>query len=325
MSSATHPYAALTPDVILDAVDATGLVADGHLQALNSYENRVYKVGCEDPASVVIKFYRPDRLTSAAILEEHGFALALKAQELPVVAPLEFDGLSLLEHAGFRYAVFPTQGGHAPEFESDEHLAWMGRLLARIHLVGETLVFRERGVLDVATLGWEPYEWLLDHDMLPANVHDPYTDTAGDLLEAVEARFDALGDVRGFAIHGDCHPGNVLWTDAGPHFVDLDDCRTGPAIQDLWMMLSGGPDERAAQFAAIAEGYEQFRAFDYRELQLVEPLRALRIIHYAYWLARRWDDPAFPINFPWFGSERYWEEHLQTLLEQSEKLATEPH
>lgn len=316
-----HPYAELTPGVILDAIESLGIELDGRLQSLNSYENRVYKLGCEDGSSVVAKFYRPQRLSDAAIEQEHAFSLALQQQELPVVAPTVFSGQSLHWHAGFRFAVFPNQGGHAPEFESAEHLSWMGRVLARIHNVGASMNLDQRAQLDVDALGEIPFAWLLENKAMPDHLLERYDQVGSDLLDSIDRAIEQAGEgIHMIAIHGDCHPGNILWTDAGPHFVDLDDCVRGPAVQDLWMMLSGDRAAREAQFEAIAEGYEQFRPFDRRELKLIESLRSLRMMHYAYWLARRWEDPAFPQNFPWFGTERYWDEHIASLAEQAERI-----
>jgi len=311
-----HPYTALTPDVIIDAVEALGHRCDGRVLALNSYENRVYQVGVEDGPPVVAKFYRPGRWSTPAILEEHDFALELSRAEIPVIAPLLRGGKSLFEAAGFRYAVYPRCGGHWPELATRDERLWMGRFLGRIHAVGALRAFRERPALDWRVLGSETAEFLLESGWIPPHLEPAYESLARDVLALVEQRFAEATPYRRLRLHGDCHPGNVLWTDEGPHFVDLDDCVTGPAVQDLWMLVSGGSDEMGAQLSELLEGYARFADFDRRELLLVEPLRTLRIMHYAGWLARRWEDPAFPRAFPWFGESRFWEQHVLNLREQ---------
>ena len=311
-----HPYSTLTPDVVVEAVEALGHRCDGRVLALNSYENRVYQVGREEAAPVVVKFYRPGRWSTPAILEEHAFALELAAAEVPVVAPEVRDGRSLFESHGFRYAVYPRQGGRWPEFATREDRAWMGRFLGRIHAVGRTRSFRHRARLDWHTMGVETVEWLLGQGWIPPHLEAAYESVAGDAIALVEQRLEEAAPLRTLRLHGDCHPGNVLWTDDGPHFVDLDDCMTGPAVQDLWMLVSGRPEEMRAQLEDFLEGYQDFADFDWHELRLVEPLRTLRILHYAGWLARRWDDPAFPRAFPWFEEPKYWEQHVLDLREQ---------
>ena len=311
-----HPYSTLGPDVVVEAVEALGHRCDGRVLALNSYENRVYQVGREEAAQVVVKFYRPGRWSTPAIIEEHAFALELAAAEVPVVAPEVRDGRSLFESHGFRYAVYPRQGGRWPEFATREDRAWMGRFLGRIHAVGRARAFRHRARLDWRTMGVETVEWLLGQGWIPSHLESAYESVAGDAIALVEQRFDEAEPLRTLRLHGDCHPGNVLWTDDGPHFVDLDDCMTGPAVQDLWMLVSGRPDEMRSQLEDFLEGYQDFADFDWHELRLVEPLRTLRILHYAGWLARRWDDPAFPRAFPWFEEPKYWEQHVLDLREQ---------
>jgi len=310
------PYAALSPEVVLDALEAAGHRCDGRLLALNSYENRVYQIGIEDGVPVVAKFYRPGRWSDPSIREEHAFALELAAQEIPVVAPFRRDGESLHVHAGFRYAVFPRRGGRWPELGAAEDRAWVGRFLGRIHAVGRAGSFRARPRLDPDVLGRQARDFVLDGNWMPDYLADKYADVTDALLGEVELRAAAFGSARVGRIHGDCHRGNILWTDAGPHFVDFDDCQTGPAIQDLWMLLSGGQANMRTEMTDLLEGYEQFTPFDRRELELIEPLRALRMIHYSAWLARRWDDGAFPKAFPWFAEARYWEEHYRALDEQ---------
>ena len=316
-------YAGLTPDVVLNAVDQCGQRTDGRLLALNSYENRVYQVGIEDGKPLIAKFYRPGRWRDAAILEEHTFTLELAEQELPVVAPLQLDGSTLLHAGGFRFALYPRQGGHWPELNSAAEREWIGRLLGRMHAVGATRPFRQRPEIDIESFGWQSRAYLLEHDFLPAHIETAYRTLSEDLLRQIESRQAAAGQPRKIRLHGDCHPGNILWAADGPHFVDLDDCRSGPAIQDLWMLLSGERHEMQIQMADIVLGYEQFFTFNDRELQLIEALRTLRMIHYAAWLARRWSDPAFPYAFPWFNSPRYWEDHILALREQA-SLLNEP-
>ncbi len=318
-----QPFDALTPDRIVAATESVGLPSDGRVLALGSYENRVYQVGVEDADPVVVKFYRPDRWSDTAIGEEHAFALELARAEIPVVAPLVIGGATLHEHAGYRFTVFPRRGGHWPELGTSDERQWMGRFLGRLHAIGHAGAFRERPALNVQQFGVEARETILDGGFLPEYVEARYADVTEALIAAVG---DALAAVspRRLRIHGDCHRGNVLWTPGGPHFVDLDDCMTGPAIQDLWMLLSGPRAEMTVQAADLLEGYEQFAQFDRSELALIEPLRGLRMVHYSAWLARRWDDPAFPRAFPWFAEPRYWERHVVELQEQLEALEHEP-
>jgi Ser/Thr protein kinase RdoA (MazF antagonist) len=312
----THPFAALTPDFILDALESIGLCGDGRLLALNSYENRVYQVGIEEALPVVAKFYRPARWSDAAILEEHGFVAELAASEIPAVPALTLQGKTLHEYHGFRLAVFPRRGGRAPELSDPDTLEWLGRFIGRIHAVGVGTAFSHRPQLDIASFGEEPREYLLSHGFIPADLDAAYRSVVAQALDGVRRCFDRAGDVRMLRLHGDCHPGNVLWTDDGPHFVDFDDSRTGPAIQDLWMLLSGERAEMTRQLADLLAGYEDFYDFDPRELHLVEALRTLRLIHYSAWLARRWDDPAFPKAFPWFNTQHYWQDRILELREQ---------
>lgn len=313
--NAQAPYSELTPDIALDAIAATGLNPDGRLLALNSYENRVYQVGLEEDGFVVVKFYRPQRWSDEAIAEEHAFAHELADAELPVVAPLAFDGQTLLRHAGFRHALYPRRGGRAGEMESREHLEWIGRLLARMHAVGARAPFRHRGALDRATFIEAPARAVLASSLLPARLHDPYSRAVARVDAAIAGRFEAVGAVARIRLHGDCHPGNLLWTDAGPHFVDLDDARMGPAVQDLWM-LAGDDDS----LDALLEGYAQFRDFDPRERALIPALRAMRQVHWAGWIAARWNDPAFPAAFPFAAEARWWEQHVEDLHEAADSI-----
>jgi Ser/Thr protein kinase RdoA (MazF antagonist) len=310
------PYAELSPEVVLDALEALKFRCDGRVLALNSYENRVYQIGIEDAGPVVAKFYRPGRWTDAAIREEHAFSAELQSREIPVVAPLLLEGSALHFHRGFRYAVFPRRGGRWPELGTADERQWVGRFLGRIHAVGRSAPFQARAELSVSALGFEARDFVLEGDFMPDYLVDKYADLTDALLEEVETRARHWRGTAVGRILGDCHRGNILWTDAGPHFVDLDDCVTGPAIQDLWMLLAGSRAEMAAQLADVLEGYEQFLPFNRREVPLIEPLRALRMVHYSAWLARRWSDPAFPKAFPWFAEPRYWEEHYRALEDQ---------
>ena len=325
VGNSSTPYAGLTPDTLLNAVDSTGRRTDGTLLALNSYENRVYQIGVEDSPPLVAKFYRPGRWSDAAILEEHAFAAELVEQEIPVVPPLaDPAGRTLYEFAGYRFALFPRQGGRAPDLESPDQLEWLGRFLGRIHAVGAAVRFQHRRHIDAATLGQEPRDWLLTTEFLPTELKARYKEVTEQLLLGVARCYGRAGRFTPIRLHGDCHPGNLLWTDAGPHFVDLDDCGSGPAVQDLWMLLSGEREEQQLQLSHVLEGYRQFMDFNPLELWLTEALRSLRIIHYAAWIARRWDDPAFPLAFPWFAAPRYWEEHVQVLREQIPLLDEPP-
>jgi Ser/Thr protein kinase RdoA (MazF antagonist) len=306
--SAAAPYARLSPDAVLAAVEAAGFCTDGRLLALPSYENRVYQVGIEDAQPLVAKFYRPGRWSDAAIAQEHAFAHELAAADIPVVAPLVVAGRTLLRSdGGFRHALYPRCGGRAPELESADHLAWMGRLLARLHGVGSRARFRARGSFDTDTFVHDAARAVLRSGLLPERLHAIYRARTDALAAAVDARFTEV-DPMYIRLHGDCHAGNVLWTDGGPHFVDLDDARMGPAVQDLWMLA---PSRHALD--ALLEGYAQFRDFDRRELALVEPLRVMRQVHWAGWVAARWHDPAFPRAFGHVGEARWWEQHVDDL------------
>ena len=314
--NATAPYAGLTPETVLDALEAAGLRGDGRLLALNSYENRVYQVGLEDGSSVVAKFYRPERWSDAQILEEHAFVAELAEREIPAVPPLALNGRTLSAHAGFRFAVFPRRGGRTPELERRDTLEWIGRFIGRIHAAGAVRPFAVRPALDMESFGREPRDWLLAHAFLPPDLREAWQSVADLALQGVAHCYQRAGAPGTLRLHGDCHAGNILWTEQGPHFVDFDDARTGPAVQDLWMLLSGDRASMSRQLGWVLSGYEQFRAFEPRELHMVEALRTLRLVHYAAWIARRWDDPAFPAAFPWFGTQRYWQERILELREQ---------
>ncbi|WP_011296707.1 serine/threonine protein kinase [Cupriavidus necator] len=322
------PFAGLTPELILDALDSSGMRTDGRLLALNSYENRVWQVGIEDAAPVVAKFYRPGRWTDAAILEEHVFVQQLADAEIPAVPALPGpDGSTLQHHAGFRFAVFARCGGREPELDRADTLTWLGRFIGRIHAVGAMNAYQARPALDPDTFGVASRDWLLAHNCIPADLLAPWQAVVDLALDGVRRCYDRAGDVRLLRVHGDCHRGNVLWIDgddvrstglsaAGPHFVDFDDSRMAPAVQDLWMLLEGDRAAMQDQLADIVAGYEDFAEFAPRELWLVEALRTLRLLHYSAWLASRWRDPAFPAAFPWFGTARYWQDRILELREQ---------
>ena len=350
-TTSAHPYQSLTPDVVMDALASVGLFGDGRQMALSSYENRVYQLHLEDGAVVVAKFYRPQRWLDDQILEEHAFSQELINAETPVVGPLTLNGSTLNHFGGFAFSVSPWRGGRMPELDDPDVLEWIGRFLARIHAVGAARPFAHRPALDLASFGIASREWLLTHDQVPLDVQSGWARASQQALDliashaclagtgvpgtpAIPADDDFAPDdaIQRIRLHGDCHPGNILWTPLdlpasampGPHFVDLDDARMGPAVQDLWMLLSGDRQQRSRQLGTLVDGYEQFRPFDRRELALIEPLRTLRLLHYSAWLARRWADPTFPINFPWFGSSDYWQGQVQMLQEQIEAMQQDP-
>jgi Ser/Thr protein kinase RdoA (MazF antagonist) len=240
------------------------------------------------------------------------------------VAPLELEGATLSAHAGFRFAVFPRRGGRTPELEDAQTLRWLGRFIGRIHAVGATRAFTARPALDAQTFGREPRDWLREHGFVPPDLHAAWESAAALALEGVARCFERAGAVRTLRLHGDCHAGNVLWTEGGPHFVDFDDARSGPAMQDLWMLLSGDRASMAQQLGLVLEGYRPFAEFERGELHLLEALRTLRLLHYSAWIARRWDDPAFPAAFPWFNTQRYWQDRILELREQIALLDEAP-
>jgi Ser/Thr protein kinase RdoA (MazF antagonist) len=325
--SSPHPYSTLTPESVLDAIAAVGLRPDGRLLGLNSYENRVYQVYLDEGLPVVVKFYRPGRWSDGQILEEHEFAAQLLEREVPVVAPLQLNGKSLQKTASepiFPFAVYPRRGGRTPNLEDPKALEWIGRFIARIHAVGSIKKFQVRETLSPRSFGEEPREWLLRNASIPKDLLDSWKAVTEQALGGVSRNFQTAGDIRQIRLHGDCHPGNILWTEDGPHFVDLDDARMGPAVQDLWMLLSGDRADQSRQLRDVLAGYEDFMELDRRELNLVEALRTLRLIHYSAWIARRWDDPAFPAAFPWFGSQRYWQDRILELKEQIALMEEEP-
>jgi len=306
----------LTPECVLDAVDQLGFITSGRLIALNSYENRVYQVGIEDAAPLIAKFYRPARWSDAGIFEEHHFVHELVGQEIPVVAALELNGQSLHSFQGFRFALFPRQAGRAPELDHPGVLERIGRFIGRIHAVGTVASYQERPAININTFGFAARDYLIAHQFIPTDLVASYQSTTNLLLDGVQRCFERAGSVKQLRLHGDCHLSNVLWTEAGPHFVDFDDSRMGPAIQDLWMLLSGSRTEMTRQLCDLLAGYEDFAEFNPREVHLIEALRSLRLLHYSAWLAQRWDDPAFKVAFPWFNTAHYWQNRILELREQ---------
>ena len=337
-ASEAAPYAGLTPDAVLDAMEDAGFACNRSLLALNSYENRVYQVGLDEGPPVIAKFYRPHRWSDAQILEEHAFVAELHEREIPVVPALTFDGNKTLhDYKGFRFSVFPRHGGRAPNLDDKEVLEWLGRFLGRIHAVGALKPFAERPALNLQTFGVDSRDWLLEHALIPAELRAAWSSVAGHALDDVARAYERAGSINTIRLHGDCHIGNVLWRDGmiaktgnsggngsrnnsnevgGPHFVYFDDARNGPAVQDLWMLFPSDKTERKPLVQAILRGYEDFHEFDDRELQLIEALRTLRLLHYSAWIARRWNDPAFPAAFPWFGTAHYWQDRILELKEQ---------
>ena len=317
------PFASLTPEVILDAVERFDVRCDGRFLALNSYENRVFRVGVEDAAALVAKFYRPGRWSDDQIREEHSFADEMAALEIPVAAPIKSaNGDSVVAHKGFRVALFPMLAGEWPDLDRPGRLRWLGRFLGRIHALGRVRGFEHRPSLDVSELGYGASRFLIEHAFIPQELTQEYAELSDELLAMIESRLEAVPTFQ-LRLHGDCHPGNVLWSEMGPAFVDLDDSRMGPAVQDLWMLLSGEPDEQRAQLEELLAGYQLFTEFDRREIALIEALRTLRQIYYAGWIGRRWHDPAFPRAFPWFESPSYWRGHVEDLRAQRVALGAE--
>tara|TARA_B100001029_G_scaffold111582_1_gene92113 strand:- start:247 stop:1230 length:984 start_codon:yes stop_codon:yes gene_type:complete len=319
-----HPYQKLTPDLVIQAVESLGYETDARIFGLNSYENRVYQVGISDKRSLVVKFYRPGRWTLDQILEEHRFSKELAALEIPVIPPITLKKQSVFEFEGFQLAVFPLFIGRPLELDNFANLLVMGRFIGRIHSVGTEASFVKRLEINIDRFAKKSREFLLDNDFIPRDLTVAYETLSQDLINKVESCFSRHGAVKKLRIHGDCHPGNILWKDNAPNFVDFDDTMNGPAVQDLWMMLSGNRDQKQAQLQELLKGYNEFFRFPVTELSLIESLRTLRIMNYSAWLARRWGDPAFPRNFPWFNSARYWSEHILQLREQLSALDEPP-
>ena len=320
------PYESLTPDTILDALESIGLEPSGSLLALNSYENRVYQAGLEDQSFIVVKFYRPERWSDAAIAEEHQFTQTLFDEELSVVTPVALTTTdagrqTVFQHGGFRFAVFARQGGHPPNLENLDDLEVLSRTIARMHAVGARQPFEHRPQINVQRFGHDSRNFLLENNFLPPEMEAAYATVSEHLLQRIDPLMINVPNVR---IHGDCHMGNILWRDDVPHFVDFDDCMMGPPIQDLWMLLSGERYDQTGQLATVLDAYNDFFSFDVATLGLIEPLRTLRIMHHAAWIARRWHDPAFPPAFPTFDSVNYWSKHVLELREQLALLGEPP-
>jgi Ser/Thr protein kinase RdoA (MazF antagonist) len=314
---ATLAYQQLQPDDILASVEQLGYRCDGRFLALNSYENRVYRIGIEDQSPIVAKFYRPSRWSDASILEEHAYSMELAECDIPVVPPNVHESRTLHRFGAFRFAVYDFHGGRTPELDDMTLLRQIGRLVARIHLVGEIQGFEHRPVLDLATYGEKSRDYLLENDFIPVELQTAYTGICEHLTDGIRDCYRRAGQPPHIRLHADFHPSNVLVAGQRVHIVDLDDTRMGPSVQDLWMFLSGGREEQTPQLDKLLEGYTEFRAFDARELHLVEALRTLRIMHYSAWLGRRWQDPAFNHAFPWFNTARYWDQHVLALREQA--------
>ena len=315
-----HPYSSLSPERVLDAIENLGYQCDGRLNALNSYENRVFQIGINDSDPIIAKFYRPSRWSFEQILEEHEFCKELANAEWPIVAPLTSDNeISAHRDGEFTFALFPRFGGHAPELDNLDTIEVLGRTLGRLHAIGSVKPFSNRPQLNIQSYGIDSREFLLNNDFIPQSLLQAYDSLTRDIIQIIERRFSEC-DYATIRIHADCHPGNILWREDRGIFVDFDDCRMGPAVQDLWMLLSGDRQDQTAQLDALLEGYEMFHEFNDSELCLIEPLRTLRMLNYAAWIARRWTDPAFPITFSWFNTERYWAEHILQLREQFANL-----
>ena len=311
------PFQQLTPDEILNAVESLGYACDGHVSALNSYENRVYQIGLEDNKPIIVKFYRPQRWSDDSILEEHAFTAELVAYEIPVITPLHNDqGLTLFQTGPYRIAVYPRVGGRAPELDDPDHLVQLGRCIARIHNVSKGQPFIHRPVIDIKSYAQDSAEYLLGNQFIPADLTESYKAITQHLFAAIQACFARVEGCEFIRLHGDCHIGNILWYEAAPFIVDFDDARMGPSVQDLWMFLSGDRPYMLARLHDLLEGYSEFRDFDARELHLIEALRTMRMLHYAGWIARRWNDPAFTLAFPWFNTQTYWQTHILHLKEQ---------
>ena len=321
MNSQPHAYARLSPDLVLDAVESIGYRCDARILALNSFENRVFQIGIEDDVPIIGKFYRPARWSDAQIIEEHRFTQELYDLEIPVVPPLVIDGDSTLSsHENYRFSLYARRGGRAPALDDPGILPVLGRFIGRIHAAGKASCFEYRPTVDVESYAVAARTFLLDENFIPMELISAYESVSSELIDKCQAAFDRCQDSNLIRLHGDCHMGNVLWRDELPHFVDFDDARMGPAIQDLWMLLSGHHDYQSMQMKKILEGYTQFCDFDPMELHLIEALRTMRIMRHSGWIARRWDDPAFPLAFPWFNNQRYWSDHILELREQLSAL-----
>ncbi len=321
---ASFDFSALTPDLIIDGLESAGFTVDSGLLALNSYENRVYQFHDDKLVKYVTKFYRPQRWQLDKIYEEHQFAFELAAQELPIVAPLKIDGQSLFEYQGYHFAVFPCRGGRIFEVDNLDQLEWMGRFIGRIHAVSSQANFQYRPSFNTDELLLQARETILHSNYVPNGLLSAFTAILEQVINLAAAQYLPAKTMTQIRLHGDCHAGNILWRDEGPHFVDLDDCRTGPAIQDLWMMLSGNRQQQLLQLDTLLMGYDEFFTFETDQLILIESLRTMRLVNYMAWLCKRWQDPAFPQSFPWFNTEKYWEQQILMLKEQMSALQQPP-
>jgi Ser/Thr protein kinase RdoA (MazF antagonist) len=321
---ATFDFSALSPDLIIDGLESAGFVVDSGLLALNSYENRVYQFHDDNLVKYVTKFYRPQRWQLQQIKEEHDFSFELAEQELPIVAPLKVDGQSLFEYQGYHFAVFPCRGGRIFEVDNLDQLEWMGRFIARIHAVSSQHDFKYRPSFNSNEMLLQARETILSSNYVSKSLLTPFVTILDQVIAIATEQYLPVKQMREIRLHGDCHAGNILWRDEGPHFVDLDDCRSGPAIQDLWMMLSGDRQQQLLQLDTLLMGYEEFNTFENEQLILVESLRTMRVVNYMAWLCKRWQDPAFPQNFPWFNTEKYWEQQILMLKEQMSALQQPP-
>jgi Ser/Thr protein kinase RdoA (MazF antagonist) len=317
-----NDYYALKPEIVIDAVESLAMHSDLRIIILNSYENRVYQVGIEEETPVIAKFYRPNRWTDEQILEEHQLTLDLVRQEIPVIAPLIFNGKTIHYYHGYRFSLYPRRGGHAPELSDMDHLLSIGHFLGQIHAMNASKTFKFRPSITLQSYVVEPSNLILEK-FIPKDLEEAYRTLIKDISEILHQTFNTI-DYTSIRLHGDCHPGNILWRDNGPHFLDFDDSRMGPAMQDIWMLLSGDRQEQTLQLMEIVEGYNEFHDFNPAELRLIEPLRTMRMIYYAGWIAKRWNDPAFPHNFTWFNTPSYWSEHILQLREQFSALQEAP-
>ncbi|EJI1280676.1 TPA: serine/threonine protein kinase [Vibrio vulnificus] len=321
MSLGAFNFDALTPDFMWYALESIGIRAESGLLPLNSYENRVYQFTDEERRRFVVKFYRPERWTPAQIIEEHQFTQELVENDIPVAAPVNINGTTLHHYQGYQFALFNSVGGRQFEVDNLDQLEWVGRFLGRIHQVGAKQRFQHRPSIGLDEYLYQPRALLQQCNMIPMHLENSFFQDLDRLIAAIEAQWPK--NTHAIRLHGDCHPGNILWRD-GPMFVDLDDARNGPAVQDLWMLLNGDRQEKIMQLDILLESYSEFSDFSHQELKLIEPLRGLRMVHYMAWLAKRWQDPAFPLAFPWFNEPKYWEGQVLAFKEQIAALEEPP-
>lgn len=314
-----RPYDSLSPAVVMDAIESVGYRCTGLVNPLNSYENRVYEVGVENALPVIAKFYRPNRWSFAQIREEHIFANQLEEAEVPVVAAIKIDGESLFEYEGYTFCLYEKRGGRSIELIEDEDFRTMGRLIGRIHSIGSLGGYEHRETISPKLYGWDNLEYLRTSKLVPADILPAYDSVVVQLLNQIDTLWKNYEGIEHVRLHGDCHLGNIL-KDTEIFFVDLDDSLMGPAVQDLWLFATGGRSNMLRQFGLLIDGYTQVRGFDYRQLQLVEAMRSLRMIHYTAWIAKRWEDPTFKHNFAFLDTYEYWNSHLQSLREQMAEL-----